>query len=862
MRIDPHGFTRDYLRGFETRLAGAPPAPGTEAAEAVAAAREQVEALSRTLDPAAPLPTLAAATREALKVGLKAALPGCTGMAGVALALAEDVLLGTAPAPGRPAPPRATSDTAAFLAAREAAHDENRTALRREGRETLLGLLAQAPLDERGERDRFYLQKASAQAAVREEEAADLRGAELLREYGFRADVAAAGLPAHYAAAQPGIPSAERRRLASDQASRVLGFTPVALPGTRQEVGDRLGALGRRLQERQVGDAEMPSAAAALRDLVASSDDPVVRRVAWTLLQPFGQWGELDGLALVHGRAEGARVLLGRVEDAMRGYNSAASTDYPVAEALTRVEPQSAATLAHFVHTIAARNTWKPEPLMEEWASGAASVLERWWAEGAVQVTRGGVPVAPGAVSLRTELASVRAAVRGTEIRLDPPAVEPTVEGLKAVQDASTLTQEALERGTLAWQWGTSDAHVQALERWAAADPSRLDPEFLRTQVEPMLNSSHYDLPGKTAAWLSRVLESRPDLVEPAMALITSAHPGIHLVPEKLELLQKATTAWGWQPPVDWLAARAYQPPTLHADSLFTGSGSPRAEFAYAVNALADRGAGDVEIPRPDGTMTDVRSAVLERVLADDYDVSPEKLFAALQKGTDPVVAALYRLVPPATVVDSMLERVAAGLEKAQYLMDLRGPELAALGVLAHASASEPGVIQRLRPLLDDVEGAMGQEVRDFLYAVRSLSVLEKGLVELDRAVGTDKARGLLDWADRSTTPEAARSRVLDTWAGAFRRDVPWGASVLEAIPDPQRGLDTVQYLETRRPDDPAAAWQVYAPMLAQAGDDETARKMFEAFGDMQAASVVLGGIEGAGGSVRIGGISLPVQPS
>lgn len=883
MRIDPHAFTREYLRGFEARLAAAQPAPESEAADVVVASREKIEKLTRELDPAAPLPALAAAARQAVLVGLKAAVPGCAGLGALSLALAEDALLSLTPpeAPkDAPLPERLVQnypkELVAFVAAREVAHQENRDAVRREGRQTLLDLLRQTPGDERQERDRLLLQKAASAADARAEEAADVRAAQILHEAGTRREVAAAHLDLYHAEFRPGVPPADRRRQAADQASRLLGFTPVGLPGTRQEVGDRIGALSRRMRERQVGEGELDSAAAALRDLVASSDDPVLRRVAWTALAPLAEWSRLEGLALVHGKAEGARRLLDTIEDRMRGYNAGASTDYPVADALAMVEPSGARTLAHFVNTVAARGAWlagkEGAAPMEEWASAASAVLDRWWAEGAVQVTRSGQPVAPGALDLRQALAQERAVVRGTEIRLgEDPGDRHTADGLARLAkadprpDLANLTQEALERGTLALQYGQSKSHVEVLDRVAQAHPEVVTVDFLRSQVGPLLDSQHYDLPGLAAAWLGRLLDARPDLVGPAMDLVTGGHPGLPMVPEKLALLEKAWTQHGWRPSVDWLASRAYQPPTLHADSLFVGSGYHRPEFAFMVDRLADLGAADVEIPRPDGTMTDVKTAVLERVLSDDCDVSPEKLFAKLQEGRDPVVAALYRLVPPSSVVDSLLARVADGLTRAQFLMDLRGPETAALGVLAHASASDPTVIRRLQPLLDGVEGAMGKEVGDFLHGVQSLNVLEKGLRELDAEVSTGLARRLQAWADRSLTGDLKAEqgrRVLDGWATAFRRDVAWGPSLLDALPDRARALDTVEYLETRRPEDPGHAWSVYQPMLAQAGDDETARRMFEAFGDMQAAAVQLGGIEDGEASVRIGGIELPIQRS
>jgi hypothetical protein len=79
-------------------------------------------------------------------------------------------------------------------------------------------------------------------------------------------------------------------------------------------------------------------------------------------------------------------------------------------------------------------------------------------------------------------------------------------------------------------------------------------------------------------------------------------------------------------------------------------------------------------------------------------------------------------------------------------------------------------------------------------------------------------------------------------------------------IPEPARALATVGYLEARKPEDPGRAWELYKPMLLQAGDDETARKMYEVYGDLKTAAVQLGGIEAEGGQVRIGGIALPVR--
>ncbi|MBI3924780.1 MAG: hypothetical protein HY319_04505 [Armatimonadetes bacterium] len=921
--------------------------------------------LARELPPATDETTLSIATELAGQIASRSSTPfrvhvfsGRSAEHGAAFSvpghayLAEDLLTHY---------PRELSG---IVLAHEAAHLEQKDSIKALGRSSLLEQCAEAAPDQKLERNLMWLRRSSERSHQEMERAADVRSAEIAQAVGWSRETATRQLEPMLAEFLPGLDPRSRRKFAADQASRILGASPIGPAEDRRTLGDQLGALQRRLEDRQVDPAELTRAAASLRGVLEKTEDPISRRMAWEFLAARSPWKKLEELTLTYGELDGAAELLRITEDRI-GYlpNSSSAPEVPVAEAIRRVgaAPPDTERLRAVVHLASTGWAYGERPhadTVRDWARQAGEQVQSWWEQGSFQVYRDGRRVPPGELELSQVLRECRPAVKAGALYLSSPgplseegrrlleeipdeeyvarglpkspgldrleemsrslpeAAAPLVAELIDPIDAAgsraglsrmtqllarcvgndelkallrphldrlkDLTRETIARGTTVREWAQSDWHVAYYDTLTRAFPELLDAELVRTQIEPMLNSDHYDLPGKTAALVSRWMDERRSLVGTVMEELTRAHPSVPLRKEKLALVDRAFHRHGWRPDhgqLAWMASRLYQPPTLHASSLFTGPGPRQAEFPFFLKMLAELEREQpgvlegLELPDPEGGTADLKSSVFERVLTDDYNLSPEKLFATLQKGEDEIVAALYELVQPETRVDELIAIVARGLARAQFVFDLQGKEQAALGVLAYLARKDPELEHRLRPLLDGKNGTMGPEMRQFLNGVQSWSRIEDGVKEL--ALGTahlsqptplsQRARALLDWADLSLCSEevtARRRRVLEAWAQGLTRDQAGSPvlGVLEYFPDREQALSAVEYLEGQKVADLGQGWETYRATLEQTrGDVKTAQEMFatlRAFKEKEPGGTIQRGEK----EVRVGPITLKVR--
>ncbi|MBI3924953.1 MAG: hypothetical protein HY319_05390 [Armatimonadetes bacterium] len=845
-------------------------------------------------------------------------------------------------------------ELAALMLAREVGHLEQGDNIRALGRSSLLEQCAEAPPDMQTDRNLMWLRRCVDMRNAETEAAADARGGELLEAAGLDRREAVVQLEPMLADFAPHVSDRDRRKAAADQASRVVGESPLSATANREPLGEQLGALRRRLEDHDVPEEELKRATAVLRTVLEKSDDPIVQKIAWEFIDARKPWNELPQLRLALGDLGGAAELVRVIEDRVPTMGlTSKEPEGAIPEALNLLaaappSPEALKAVAHLASSAAEFQPRTPSDTVHSWGRQAAQLVQAWWERGDIQVYKDGQRVAPVELSLADAVQQNRVAVRDGAIHLptpkprsedvlipvaeyvnfpqspqldrlaelartDPGKASELLEQLDfagnpddlsrmtqvlaraaddealrqvlrpRLEELENLTRESHERGTAGRVYGQSDWHLAFYDQLTKAFPERLDADLIHRQIGPLLTSSHYDLPGKAAELTAKWLDGHPELVPAVMDELTRAHPSLPLREETLALVDQAFHRHHWRPDakqLDWMASRLYQPPTSHGSSLFVDHGPHQEEFPCFLKLLAELegerpGLLDgIELPDPEGGMTDLKTSVFERVLTDDHNFSPEKVFAKLEKGDDPIVAALYDLVKPETRVDELVSIVARGLSRAQFVFDLEGKEQAALGVLAYLARNDRALESRLRPLLQKSSGTMGAEMRQFLDSVKSWGRIEDGVRELSLGTAhrpgsslSRETRALLKWAGMSMHPEDVperRKTVLDAWAEGFRLDHAGSAAlgVLDRFPEREEALAAVEFLESQKLSELGEGWETYRAALDQSGGAvKVAQGMFQTLMLLKAAAAPPhSGIRRGNGTVQIGPITLKVR--
>lgn len=531
------------------------------------------------------------------------------------------------------------------------------------------------------------------------------------------------------------------------------------------------------LADEKTPPEEFSEAAYALARIASASADTLVRKIGQSVLSEYVHLDDpAQKSALVKGPVQGPAEHLAWIErqvDPSCTYFVPEKSVIPYLQVLhagahgTPVPEGALRAVAHLACRFAERSGYDLSPGIRKeespeddrrYAGACASLVERWWRQGQIEVRRDGQPVPPGTLDLGREVSARRVAVLGSRIELAAPRpADPDVAALLKKVSAwgedpiAEAVAELKARPGLAAGLAASDEfekvgrllaecpepfrpHLETLRGFAAraqaqgalesrlrepegllrfydrvltAFPEAADERMARESLAPLYAAGELQSDHAMRKTLKALWDRHPDLARPMTEETLTLCAGKVPTRGQIDLMAEAARR-GWQPRpehVAGLAAKLVPAPSRDPASVFSGyvSADDFRATLKLLGTLEPRLLESLDLPDHRGELVPLKDGVLDRLLTDAGGD-----LGRLEKGDSTSAAAYAWIFPDRRLGDALLESLEAGLAKAGSLeaMPREAQQAAAvLGAVALTPEQEARLGRALARCLDQRQG-------------------------------------------------------------------------------------------------------------------------------------------------------------